>query len=172
MTVSGGEPLLHSEFVAELFRLLRASGIHTALDTCGHVPFTAFTAVLPYTSLMLYDMKGMNPENHRRNTGQDNTLILENLTRLGMGTVPIEIRMPIVPGYNDFPEEIQAAGNFMARLPAVHCVRLLPYHAMAHEKYRMCGLEDTLPEVLPPDTEALAACAASLRQCSGKTVIW
>ena len=171
VTLSGGEPLLHPGFVCEVFQALRKAGVHTALDTCGHVPYHAFQLVLPFTDLILYDIKGMNPERHRRNTGQDNALILDNLSRLGKGPVPIEIRMPIIPGHNDFPEEIQAAGQFLSTLPAVCAIRPLPYHSLAHDKYTMCGMEDRLPDCEPPTPANLADIAERLNILSGKPVL-
>ena len=171
VTISGGEPLLYPDFTLSLFTLLHGAGIHTALDTCGAVPFSAFDTVLPETDMILYDLKGMNPERHRCNTGQDNSLILNNLSMLGSGTVPIEIRMPIVPRYNDAPEDITAAGRFLATLSAVTRIRLLAYHSMARDKYAMCGRTDTMPEVESPSHEHLAKMAAVIHKESGKPVV-
>lgn len=170
VTISGGEPLLYPEFTLSLFQLLHGANIHTALDTCGAVPFSAFETVLPETDMILYDIKGMNAERHRSNTGQNNLQILENLSRLGKGTQPIEIRMPIVPGHNDSPEEIIAAGRFFAPLPSIIRIRLLAYHSMARDKYAMCGRNDTMPDVEPPSYECLAQIAATLAHESGKPV--
>ena len=153
-----------------LFKLLHGANIHTALDTCGAVPFSAFETVLPETDMILYDIKGMDAERHRKNTGQDNSQILENLSRLGKGQIPIEIRMPIVPGHNDSQEEIIAAGRFFAPQPAIIRIRLLAYHSMARDKYAMCGRNDTMPDVAPPIHEHLADMAEILARESGKPV--
>ncbi len=170
VTVSGGEPLLYTEFTADLFRILHSEGVHTALDTCGAVPFSAFQCVLPETDMILYDIKGMDSERHRFNTGMDNSLILDNLSRLGRMDVPIEIRMPIVPGHNDAPEEIAEAGRFFAALPSVVRVRLLAYHSMARDKYRMCGRVDTMPNVEPPSHATLQKLSEIVASESGKPV--
>jgi len=167
VTVSGGEPLLYPEFTAELFRLLKAENIHTALDTCGAVPYSAFGAVLPYTDRILYDIKGMDSGRHRRNTGRGNEEILENLRRLGSLDIPIEIRMPVVPGCNDDLAEIRAAGAFLKNIRSVCLIRLLAYHSMAKEKYAMCGRTDTMPAVEPPSADTLRAMAEILQQESG-----
>ena len=76
VTISGGEPLCQAEFCADLFGILRSRGIHTAIDTCGFVPWTAFEKVLPATDLFLYDLKHIDPEQHQRLTGKSNDLIL------------------------------------------------------------------------------------------------
>lgn len=172
VTLSGGEPLLYPEFTAETFRLLRREGIHTALDTSGMVNFSAFERVLPRTSLILFDIKGMNPARHLADTGADNSRILENLGRLGRMEVPVEIRMPVVPGHNDDRAGMIAAGRFLAGLPAVKRIRLLAFHAMARDKYRMCGMRDTMPEVAPPSAEEMAAYAEILGETSGKPVVY
>jgi len=162
VTLSGGEPLLYPDFAGALFRLLRENGIHTALDTCGMVNFAAFERVLPFSDLVLYDVKGMDPEKHRSNTGSGNAVILENLRRLGKLNVPVEIRMPVVPGCNDEESEFAAAGRFLAGLPMVKSVRLLAYHAMARDKYRMCGRQDTMPEAETPGIGRLEEIAGVL----------
>lgn len=164
VTLSGGEPLLHPAFCAELFGLLQREGIPCAMDTCGEVPWSAFEAVLPVTELFLYDLKQMNPERHRRCTGVSNERILENLRRLSDTGKEIEIRMPLVPGFNDEEENLEAAGRFLAGLKPLRGVRLLPYHSFGRSKYRAIGHPDTMPDVNPPSSEQLAHAADILRK--------
>ncbi|MBQ6248033.1 MAG: glycyl-radical enzyme activating protein [Kiritimatiellae bacterium] len=164
VTVSGGEPLLYAEAVARLFELLRGHGVRTALDTCGEAPWEAFEAVMPFTDLVLFDIKGMDPERHRENTGRDNGRILGNLHRLGERGVPVEIRMPVVPGCNDSEGEFEAAARFLARIPSVVAVRLLPYRSLARSKYRAAGIADTMPDEPTPDKAFLESRAAILRR--------
>ncbi len=164
VTLSGGEPLLYAEAVGHLFGLLHAQGVSTALDTCGEVSFEAFERVLPDTDLVLFDIKGMDPVRHRENTGRDNVRIHENLRRLGAMGVPVEIRMPVVPGRNDAFEEFEAAARLLAEVPSVTKVRLLPYRSLARKKYRDAGLADTMPDAPTPDAAFLEARAAILRR--------
>ena len=70
VTVSGGEPLTHADFVAELFALCRGDGINTCVETCGCVPRSAFEKVLPLTYTFYFDLKLMDSEKHREYTGQ------------------------------------------------------------------------------------------------------
>lgn len=164
VTVSGGEPLLYAEAVALLFPLLHERGIRTALDTCGEASWEAFEAVLPFTDLVLFDIKGMDSERHRANTGRGNERIHDNLRRLGACGVPVEIRMPVVPGCNDSEGEFEAAARFLARIPSVVAVRLLPYRSLARSKYRAAGIADTMPDVPTPDKAFLESRAAILRR--------
>lgn len=164
VTVSGGEPLLYAEAVGRLFALLHEHGVRTALDTCGEVPFDAFVSVLPWTDLVLFDLKGMDVARHRANTGRGNERIHDNLRRLGARGVPVEVRMPVVPGCNDAPEEFEAAAELLATIPSLVAVRLLPYRSLARAKYRAVGLPDTMPDAPTPDDAFLKARAAILRR--------
>lgn len=163
VTLSGGEPLCQVNFCVELLQRLRAAGVHTALDTCGNVPWQAFTRVLPHTSLFLYDLKLMDSERHRALTGCGNELILANLRRLaGQGT-PIELRMPLIPTLTLTPTECRAAGEFLASLPTAVTLRLLAYHDYARDKYRYAGLADSMPKVPIPSVADLEKAAGILR---------
>ena len=163
VTLSGGEPLLYPDFAAEVFRRLKEEGISTALDTCGAVSFAAFEKVLPWTDRILFDIKGMDSERHRRNTGRTNEVILENLNRLGRLNIPVEIRMPIVPGHNDDPAELARAGEFLKNVAAVVSIRLLPYHRTGG-KYAICGMEEPMPETEAPSAEEIETPAAVLKR--------
>ena len=163
VTLSGGEPLVHPEFCAALYARMQSEGVHCACDTCGHVPWSAFEQVLPVCDLFLYDFKCADSGLHRRLTSVGNELILENLRRLDQAGKPIEIRMILVPGRNDSPELLRAAGEVLAPLRNLTAVRLLAYHSLAHAKYRAVGQPDTLPDVPAPDAAALDAAAETLR---------
>ncbi len=163
VTVSGGEPLLQAEFCAELFSRLRGEGIHCAVDTCGEIPWEAFETVLPRTDLFLYDLKQMDPEKHRRCTGVSNQRILANLQSLSETGKPVEIRMPVVPGFNDAEADFAAAGTFLSGLRNIRGVRLLAYHSFARSKYDSVGHADTMPEVETPSDRHLRHLAEILR---------
>ena len=154
-TLSGGEPLLQSAFCADVCRQLQETGIHCAIDTAGAVPWADFEAVLPHTDLFLYDLKHLDEDVHREHTGSSNLLVLENLRRLSTRDIPIEIRMPLIPGVNDSEDDLQAAADWLTGLPGTATVRLLPYHALARAKYDAVGRPDTMPDVPSPDAAAL-----------------
>ncbi|MBQ2955428.1 MAG: glycyl-radical enzyme activating protein [Clostridia bacterium] len=144
VTLSGGEPLMQADFAAALLRELCARGVHTAVDTCGHAPWSAFEKTLPYCGLYLFDVKHMDSEKHRAATGRGNGLILENLARLSAAGARIQVRIPLIPGINDDEENILRTGEFLKKI-GPEKIKLLPYHDMAHVKYRAIGMEDTLP---------------------------
>ena len=154
VTVSGGEPLFYPDFIAELFARLKTDGIHTAVDTCGNVPWASFEKVLPVTDLFLYDMKHVDPEAHKKLTGADNVRILENLQKLSDLGANIEIRMPLVPGANDDAETLRGIGAFLGKLN-ISRMKVLPYHSMARSKYAALGMKDTMPDVESPTDEDL-----------------
>lgn len=171
VTLSGGEPLLQSAFCAEVFRQLKERNIHCAADTCGCVPWKNFEEVLPYTDMFLYDFKCIDPEQHKKLTGRDNSLILENLKKLDTRGKTVEIRMPLVPGHNMKEEYIHGAGEYLASLSHISAVRLLPYHAFARSKFLAVGHVDTMPDVAPPSRKDLEEAAAILQSYNLKTIV-
>jgi len=150
MTLSGGEPLMQADFCEALLRAAHERGLHCALDTCGFVPWERFERVLPYVDLVLYDVKSVDPEEHRRATAQDNELILGNLRRLASTGVAIQVRVPVVPGHNASVEAADAIARMLSDLPNPPPVELLKYHRLGEGKYETLGL--VCPEVItdPP----------------------
>lgn len=163
VTVSGGEPLLQADFCAELLGLAKENGIHTAVDTCGEVAWEAFEKVLGVTDLFLYDIKQMDTVLHRQYTGVGNGRILQNLRRLSERGAAIEIRIPLVPGYNDDDRNVHFTGEFLSGLAGVRGVRVLPYHSLARSKYLSLGMVDTMPDVPSPSAGELRAVTERLR---------
>ena len=151
VTLSGGECLLQADFCAELLKGLKSHGVHTAVDTCGQVTKVALEKVLPYTDVFLYDVKAFDSGAHKRCTGQGNERILENLVWLSERGAAIEIRIPLVPDFNE--NEMEGIGGFLSRLNGITKVRLLPYHNFAGSKYVGLGRENTLPQRLPTQNE-------------------
>ena len=138
VTLGGGEPLAQPEFARQILARSRRHGIHTAIETCGHVPWPTLEAVLPLTDLFLYDLKHLDAGAHRTQTGGDVALILSNLERLvGLGATVIA-RVPVVPGFNDTPENIRAIAEHVARL-GIRELHLLPYHRLGQNKYLLAG---------------------------------
>ena len=117
ITISGGEALAQPEFSTELCRLLHAVGIHTAVDTCGLCPESAIDTILPWTSLFLYDIKIMDPLMHKKFTGADNALILNNLKHLASKIKDTQtklwLRTPVIPGATDSIDNIRETAAFI-----------------------------------------------------------
>ena len=151
VTLSGGECLLQADFCAEILKMLKKSGIHTAVDTCGFVDREAFDRVIPYTDIFLYDLKAFDEEVHIKCTGKSNKIILENLKYIDASGKNTEIRIPYVPGFND--NQITEIAGFISSLNNISKVKILPYHNFAGTKYRALDMEKTLPERLPSENE-------------------
>ena len=145
VTLSGGECLSQIDFAVELARIFFNEGISVDIDTSGAVSFDAISRILPYTDEFLYDIKAIAPDVHKKCTGRDNALILENLRKLDEFGAKVEIRYPFVPGYND--GECRKIGEFLSTLKNVKRIKVLAYHDFARSKYSALGLADTLPIV-------------------------
>ncbi len=138
MTVSGGEPLVQWEFVCQLLKACREKDLSTALDTCGDSPWEVMEKVLEYTDLVLFDIKHMSPEQHRKATGRSNELILDNLRKTAAKGIRLWLRIPIIPGYNDSEENLEKVAKLGAEV-GVEKVWLLPYHNWGMSKYESLG---------------------------------
>ena len=139
VTFSGGECMLQIDFLTEILKACKGNGIHTAVDTAGHVPYEQFERIIPYTDLFLYDVKCFDSEKHKQYTGVGNELILENLKRLLVADKPVWVRIPIIPTVNDTVEEIQRIKGCVCSGGAPEKIELLPYHAMGEHKYAALG---------------------------------
>ncbi|MGC8890897.1 MAG: glycyl-radical enzyme activating protein [bacterium] len=153
VTLSGGEPTFQFDFCLDLLKSCKENGISTALDTSGFVSWDKLKDLLPFVDIFLYDIKHMNLEEHKKLTGVPNEIILENLYRLDRAEKWIEIRVPIIPGYNDSRENIVAVANFIAKLKSVRRVKLLPYHKLGLSKPWLFNSRRGILELEPPKKE-------------------
>ena len=144
VTLSGGECLAQPAFAEELARRLTEKGISVYIDTCGFVSRGVLERILPYTEKFLYDLKAIDPQVHEACTGQRNDRILENLRFLSDRGAAIEIRYPLVVGYND--QEAAKIGAFLQNMPGITKIKVLQYHAYAASRYDALGMENTLPD--------------------------
>ena len=143
VTFSGGECLAQPEFALEAARLFRACGIGVYVDTCGFVTRDVLAQMIPYTDKFLYDVKAIDDEVHKKCTGQSNRSILENLAFLCEQGCNVEVRIPLVKGWND--GECEAMADTLAGLAGISKVKVLQYHAFAGSRYEALGLRSTLP---------------------------
>lgn len=157
ITVSGGEPLLQSEFVAELFELAHAEGVTTCLDTSGALfrrRDAAIERLISVTDTVLLDIKAFDSKLHREVTGADNSQILDFARFLSEKGIPTWIRRVVVPGLTDGEEDLRKTGEFIKTLKNVERVEILPYHDFGIEKWRNLGLKYPL-EGVPCAEDAL-----------------
>ena len=139
VTCSGGEALAQPVFLRELFARLHGElGYHTCLDTTAYAPWETLESVLPVTDLILLDIKHMDSAQHESMTGVGNALILENAQKLGRLRFPVLIRVPLIPQYNDTPDNMCQLGTFLSEY-GFHDVELMPYHTFGRSKYEALG---------------------------------
>jgi len=155
VTFSGGEPLLQFEFLRAVLIACRANGLRTAVDTCGLAPTDRLLEIASLTDLVLYDLKFMDETRHKLHTGVSNTLILHNLRELGRHHSRIWVRIPLIPGVNDDPAELDAMARFAAAIPTVRQVNLLPFHRAGVGKLQRLGQPERLPDLQPPSSQAM-----------------
>lgn len=135
VTFSGGEPLHQAAFTAEVFRLCQRQGIHRAIDTCGYASEEDLLDVLKFVDLVLFDIKHMDSEWHRKYTGVGNERILSNARLIGREGLRTIIRYPVIPDFNDNLENVVKTAKFVTSLGNVEKVEFLPYHDYGSEKY-------------------------------------
>lgn len=140
VTLSGGESLLQPNFAPYLLRACHDFGINTAIETTGFAKWEVIQKYLPHLDHVLMDIKHMNSAKHKEFTTQSNELIHENALKIAKsGIVNLVIRVPVIPGFNDTPEEIMDIAEFAASLPGVEKLHLLPYHRLGQGKYEGLG---------------------------------
>lgn len=149
VTASGGEPSLQTTFVSALFQRLQDEGIHTALDTCGACALSHLSQILPYTNLVLYDLKLMDNARHHQETGQENQRILNNLLALveqikvQRDQTELWIRTPLIPDVTTTEENLQGISAFLHENlnGAVTRWELCAFNNLCRDKYRRLGIQ-------------------------------
>ena len=147
LTLGGGEPLAQPEFAIAILKEAKRRHIKTAIETCGHVAEKALLRAGQYCNTVLFDIKSMNSEKHRLYTGKGNNQILDNFTALRQEfpRLSIRVRTPVIPGFNDTKEDIQAIIDFIG--PSGVEYELLPYHRLGTQKYESMGKPYELGDV-------------------------
>ena len=156
VTVSGGEPLLQIDFVIDLFKRLKAEGIHTAIDTSGFVDVDKLKDLLDYTDLVILDLKEMDNDTHKDLIGVDNAKILKFAEHISNSGVPMWIRHVLVPTITDKEEHLIKLKEYVSTLKNVEKVEVLGYHTLGSEKWEMIGdkfMLEGIPEASGEDVK-------------------
>ena len=164
VTVSGGEPLMQADFVADFFDLCHREGLHTALDTSGAVIGGSVERVLDNTDLVLLDIKTMDAELYPRLTGisqSNNLAFLDILERRRLKTW---VRHVVVPGLTDDDHWLRRLGEHVARYECVERIEILPYHTLGEHKYEQLGMKYRLGGTPALSTERAAEIRAMLSE--------
>lgn len=161
VTFSGGEPLNQAAFVAAVLEKCQTHGIHTAMETSLYAPWEQVLLVLPRLNFLFADVKLMDLKRHRAAVGVDNGRILENLRRIDEAplSLPVRVRIPVIPGINDDRENLLETVKFCDSLGKVGEIELLPYHRLGMETYRNLGRTYSLGETASPSPENMASLA-------------
>lgn len=156
ITVTGGEPLLQTDFLIELFKLAKDENIHTCIDTSGitynpgnDVYLKKLDELMKYTDLVMLDIKHIDSEKHQNFTGKSNENILLFAKYLEEKNINLWVRHVVVPGYTDNPEDLKNLGRFIGTLKNLHALDVLPYHTLGVEKYKKLNISYPLEGVSP-----------------------
>ena len=156
VTFTGGEPFVQSSFFLPLLQFCREAYMHVAVETCAQVETEKILDALDWIDWLFIDLKHMDTERHRRETGAGNELILFNIAtvaRSGWGG-RLVVRIPIVPGFNDDDDNIHKTASFLAET-GVNEVNLLPFHRLGASKYEQLGLEYKFASTEPPEEKKM-----------------
>lgn len=154
LTIGGGEASLFPEFCSELIELCHGDGIPVAIDTCGYTVRPESLAVLENADLLLYDIKGVDPDRHQADTGLPNGMIWDNLYHLAnLGKPDIIIRIPVIPGHNDDEATLREIAVRLSGLTSVKRVDLICYHQYGMTKYRQLDRPYPLGDEVQPIPE-------------------
>ena len=156
VTFSGGEPLLQAPFLLALLKACRKKEIHTVVDTSGYAPSEIFVEICSMVDLVLFDLKLMDDEMHRRYTGVSNKKILKNLEALSGSKTPHRIRFPLIPGITDTKENILSVAEFVRALGSVSRIDILPMHRIADGKYQRLDMQNKMANKQPPSPDEIA----------------
>ena len=171
VTISGGECLSQFDFTYELAKRLKENGIGVAIDTTGFAKWENVEKIIPYADLFLYDLKHMNSEIHQKVVGVPNEIILENAKKIAAAGGKFQIRIPIIPMFNNDEVNINETAKFCKELgDSVLTVQLLPYHNLGAMKYLRL-YDDITFEATPPSDEEMNNIKAVFESYGLKAII-
>ncbi|WNB87135.1 pyruvate formate-lyase-activating protein [Cellulomonas sp. ATA003] len=153
LTISGGEPLMQPAFVRRILRGAKGMGIHTTIDTSGFLGAHCSEAMLDDLDLVLLDVKSGDPDTYRRVTGRDLQPTLDFGRRLAARGTEIWVRFVLVPGLTDDVANVDVVADYVATLPTVSRVEVLPFHQMGQDKWESLGMRYTLGDTRAPSPE-------------------
>lgn len=162
VTLSGGEVLLQAPFAAKLLARCKEAGLSTAMESNLCFSRDRLDALLPWLDLVMADVKHMDPQAHRRGTGQSNAQILENLRYLAQKQVPLILRTPIISGFNDDRENMEQTVCFLKTMESLRYYELLSYNPMGNDKRKRFGY--SVPIISTPTRQKMKALAEIARE--------
>lgn len=170
ITLSGGEPFMNPTLAQALFEASHQAGIHTAVETCLHVPWKYIEPALPFVDLFLADLKHVDEAVFQKWTDGSARRVLDNLQRLAQAGKKMIIRVPLIQGFNASEADIAAITDFAADRLQVSEIHFLPYHTLGMNKYQLLSQPYTAPDK-PLDAPELLAFAQDYARSKGLTAI-
>lgn len=164
VTLSGGEVLAQPSFAKAFFDICKKHFIHTAIETSLFAPFETMVSVVNSVDLVQFDIKAIDSSLHKKITAVDNAVILKNAAWLLEGDKDVLVRFPLIPGINDFREEIESLGSFVSRYRRGAKLEILKYHRMGVGSYGALGREYAIPDIPVPTERELEAVLSILRR--------
>jgi pyruvate formate lyase activating enzyme len=182
VTLSGGEPAMNKDFGREILRRCKSHQLHTAIETCGEVPWESLEAFLPFTDLVMMDIKHVDSVKHAAATGHPNARILSNALRLALSGTATIFRTPVVPSVNDTEEDIRQIAQFVHGLAerarsgsrngaGKITYELLAFHKLAGGKYQSLGREYKARDIETPTREWMTALLDVAQRCGADASI-
>jgi len=171
VTLSGGEPLLHIQFIKELLIRLKENNIHVCIETSGYVKWENIEIIIPYVDIFLYDIKESNDLLHKKYTGKSNKLILDNLYKLNEYNVDIILRCPIILGYNYRIDHFEFIAKLANKLKNVIQIDIEPYHSLGKSKCEEIGVDYPLKNVKSLKEEEINYCINYISKLTNKKII-
>ena len=140
VTFSGGEPLLQREFIVAMLKRCQEGYVHTAVETSACVDTDHLLQAFKYVNFAFIDVKHMDPGKHKAGTQVSNEQILTNIRALAASSWGgrLVLRIPVIPGFNDDMENMEATADFMRDVGLTE-INLLPFHRMGDSKYTQLG---------------------------------
>jgi pyruvate formate lyase activating enzyme len=154
-TLSGGEPLMQDRFAVRLLSGVKEMGVHTALDTNGHLGERLSDEELELVDLVLLCIKHMDPEKHLALVGKELGPTIKFASRLAERHRPMWLRFVVLPGYTDSEEDVERMAKFVAGLGICQRVDIMPFHQMGRFKWERLRLDYKLNDVEPPSVDVV-----------------
>ncbi|HAX96581.1 MAG TPA: glycyl-radical enzyme activating protein [Prolixibacteraceae bacterium] len=171
VTLSGGEPLMQPDFSKEILIQSSQAGFHTAIDTSGYADREIFRKIAPYTNLFLYDLKIMDPEEHKKFTGCNNEIILRNFEWLVRQDCEIIVRTPLIRGITDTPDNLEQLLTFLIPYQdTLKQIDFLTCHKMGRSKFEKLGLPYAFSGIDPTPSQSEVTKITSMFRNEGFTV--
>lgn len=150
ITLSGGEPLVQSEFASEIFSLCKKKAINTCLDTSGSIMSQSVDKLLDLTDYVLLDVKYTNDEHYQKYVGCELKKVLQFLEVLEKKSIKTTIRQVIIPTINDTKENVLALKKIAKKYSCVQKIELLPFKKICQSKYDNLGIAFPFREINEP----------------------